>query len=706
MATREQLVSALRQADSTGDFEAAKRFAELLKDSPSAPVEKQEYLTPTALDINPFPMEPDETRAAKELPELGQMWGTDDIEPQGLLSNEDQSKVAAISPALLTATNPEEASKILSSNFPHIGIIYDAGGNMIAVNNKTGVRNIINRPNMSQRDFMQLIGIGAAMFPSGKASGLLSKGAPMMQKAAAGAGAAGLTQAGIEGVHSLSGGDVDKTDIALSAGLGAGAEYVAPLLQKFKDTRAAKGIVAAKDEIKKALESVKPSEKAVNAIKQATGVDVGLFQAQKTLLPSALVKQRLLPQLDAGSRTAAEALEAQNKEVFEATSELIEKIAPSTALEGGAGRFRDAAKLAVDAGREKRKAATKDLYEEALSAGADVDLTPVKALVKDVLADAPTGGKFSTSIKKVANLIKPKKKGEAPTLRQLQLAKQEMDDIIGSFGDASVTNSAKREILNIRTILAKQMGEASHLYANADEVFASMTPSVKALEDSVIGKISNVSDVELKSIAGKIFDPREVNPEVVKRSKRLIDKVDPNAWDELMRVELQRRFGGLKEMVSESPSDLVGNVPSQLRRAIFGNPEKRRVLLAGMNPAQRENFKYLDEVLRRAGAGRAAGSPTEANRQATEKLRGTAVVLRDMIFRPLESIKSVGEASIFDRNVAKLTEILFDPKWAPKLKEIKNSNPSKAEKLMRELFDSAKLKAGAQGELQTEGGAI
>ena len=136
-----------------------------------------------------------ETRATEELPELGQ---------GGLLSGEDKVKAAAITPALLTATDPREMAEILSSNFDSIGISFDEKGNVMASNNKTGARVVLNKPGVSQIDILQGLGLGAAF-----------TGASAVKGAAKVAGATGLTSATIEAVQALSGGEFNAEQVAI-----------------------------------------------------------------------------------------------------------------------------------------------------------------------------------------------------------------------------------------------------------------------------------------------------------------------------------------------------------------------------------------------------------------------------------------------------------------------------------------------------------
>lgn len=148
-----------------------------------------------------------ETEQQANLPEL---------QESGILGGEDAALTAAISPALLTATDPNEIAQIISSNFPNVGVTYnkDNQGNVypLLVNNETGAATIINRPGMSTLDVMQGIGIASAYAPASKAAAIPA----LMAKAAA-------TEAGIQGLQSVSGGEFNPEEVAISAiGTGAG----------------------------------------------------------------------------------------------------------------------------------------------------------------------------------------------------------------------------------------------------------------------------------------------------------------------------------------------------------------------------------------------------------------------------------------------------------------------------------------------------
>lgn len=153
-----------------------------------------------------------QTRATRELPEL---------QNSGLLHGLDISpeKSAAVSAALVTMTDPQEIAQTLKSLSPQIGIQQDEKGNLIAANNATGVRTVINKPGFTGMDALQAIGLGAAFAPTGGAASAVGGGI-LKQALTAGALSAG-TQAAIEGGQAAAGGNFDTGEIAASGALGA-----------------------------------------------------------------------------------------------------------------------------------------------------------------------------------------------------------------------------------------------------------------------------------------------------------------------------------------------------------------------------------------------------------------------------------------------------------------------------------------------------
>jgi len=152
--------------------------------------------------------------------------GLPELQSSGLLSDQSGARTLAVAPALLTATDPNEIAQIVTSNFPDISQTFerDEAGNTypVLVNRNTGAATLINRPGISGLDVVQGLGLAAAFTPAARA-------ATVPSAALAGAG----TQAGIEGVQALSGGEVNPEDVALAGAGAAGAQKIGSMVGEF-----------------------------------------------------------------------------------------------------------------------------------------------------------------------------------------------------------------------------------------------------------------------------------------------------------------------------------------------------------------------------------------------------------------------------------------------------------------------------------------
>lgn len=287
-----------------------------------------------------------QTRATQELPEIGQ---------GGLLFGEDKTRAAALTPALLTATDPQEIAGILQSNFENIGIQSDEKGNLIATNNSTGAKVVLNKPGISQIDIMQGLGLAASFTPAGKLVGV--------GKVIAGAGA---TSAGLEALQALSGGEFDPEQVAIdavTAGLIDKAFQVAKatgrsirdvlrkdanidpdkLLKSFEP----QGFVSQKfgkkpavpGDVSKTAQQATQADltpEAIKRIQQAEQQGIQLTKAQATGdFAASEAEQTLLKSVSPEGEQARQFVESQQVQLKEAAEEFTKKF-------GGSGRFKAA----------------------------------------------------------------------------------------------------------------------------------------------------------------------------------------------------------------------------------------------------------------------------------------------------------------------------------------------------------------------------
>lgn len=640
-------------------------------DQPQAqPEDLSGFVPPT-----PFPEERGETRAAQELPELAS---------GGLLSGESNVKAAALAPVLLATTSPQEIAQILTSNFPNIGIAQDPGGNLIAANNKTGVQVILNRPGISKIDVLQGLGIVSAFLPAGAAASIPAR---LGGKVAAGAAASAGTQAGIEGIQALAGGEVDPGEVAIAGALGGAAETVLPAIQAVRQSRRA----AAQEVARQELGDVGRSIVEGGQVSKQTGIP--LFQAQQTLVPAQLEKQAFLAQLPASSTRAQKALSAQNEQAAQAVDDFLGQIAPPEVLTTGTENFRTAAKEAVERAKNIRKERTSPFFKEAFEEDPPVDVKPVREKIRGIISGFPPGGEVSRRMEKILKFIAPIKTGKTgvtkeglttkkvvePSLEKLHRAKLEIDDM---FEVKNIGTTTKRQLVIAKEALLNQMEKSSERYAKALGRFELESTPVNKIKRSIIGKLANVDDTTLKDISRRLLDPAETNVQNIRLAKKAIDEVSDGAWDDLLRVEMERRIGDTSKLIGDLPTEtVVDNIPGQLFSAIFGSGRARakqtKILFSALNQEQTKNLKFLEKGLRRASLGRAVGSQTAAREEIKRELRGGLIQgVRDLFRGPISTLVSAGEDAAFNRRVRSLSKVMFDPTWKAEMRRLRELNPN------------------------------
>lgn len=216
--------------------------------------QKQKEGAEDELETSPYPQQPREgiinktvdfftgrdreTRATEELPSLADV-GLDYM----LGENFPSLKKAAISSALLTTFDPEEAIQIIDANTDDpVSVAEDEAGNRIL--NVGGRLAVMNKPGFSKMDALQLGGVTSAFTFGG---GLANGGAQTLGKSALKqAVAAGGMQSALEGAQEYSGGDFSGVDVAATS-VGAGTiqvlgQVLAPYIPLLREKVSSSGV--------------------------------------------------------------------------------------------------------------------------------------------------------------------------------------------------------------------------------------------------------------------------------------------------------------------------------------------------------------------------------------------------------------------------------------------------------------------------------
>lgn len=592
-----------------------------------------------------------ETEETEGLPEIGQV-------DTGLGAGASL-KVAAG----LLVTNDEEAEmSILRTQIPDIKFRRDKKRNII-ITLPNGEEAVLNQPGISFQDVIGFVGDIASFTPAGRVSKAV---AGTTAKVALGGTAAGATDLALQKASQElgSGQDIDLTRAGLAAGLGGVAETVAPIISRAVNKSRAKRFDLDKAELDEALPVVKESQEAVEEIAKLspTGEQVPLTKAQQTQVPSQLVQQRAIGEIPAGARIAKEALEKQNKAASNAVDDVLNTISDPLAIERGAKNFKEASKKAIEAAKTVREEASSDIYNAAFTDAVKlkIPLDGVKSTILAIRKTGAEGGLLKKAMDRSLKLIS----GKNPKLENLHNAKLEIDAMITDNAAKGLDNVVNRKLVEVKNQLVETLKEASPLYKEASEKFAELSPAVEDLGNSIIGQASRISDVQLKNLSKKIFDATEANPDVLRNAKKVINEVDPNAWDDLLRTEFERRLGSIRSSKQGLP-----NTPADLERAIFGtNDAQTRAIMEAASPTLRKNLRHLRIILKRAKEGRGGGSDTAAKLQAKEERE----VVRIMgLFKPVEALAGAGrKAAQFKKDKA-IARSMFDTKFITKLNKLK-----------------------------------
>jgi hypothetical protein len=612
----------------------------------------------------------DRIKATPELGTLPEFGNT----PEGsallaAINGGDIKSAAKISAGFLSTASPQAQLEIIQSAIPDA--VFETtpdGSTIIETKTESGSirRSVLNRPGFSSQDLTTSIAQVLAFIPAAKVATL---GKNLLQKVVLGSVTAGATSQGLQeaGIAGLGRETRDLTETATATVLGGAAELVMPAIQGIKGMRQTAQVGAARDEIAQTAQSV-------NAAQEATAeTGIPLFKAQQTGIPAQLEKQSFVAQLPAGTRSALTGLKKQNKAAGDAVETFLGQIAPDNAVVTGAENIRTAAQTAIKNAKNIRAEKSSPIYEQAFKDGADVDTKPLNDFIASQLDNLPETGEIAKTLNKVINLTKGKG-GTKPSLELLHNAKIEIDQMLKAVGESSIGNTTKAKLTQAKNILLQQMDEASPGYTEARRAFADASPEVTKIQDSIIGKVAKLNDDQLKQVSSKLFSPTETNPAVILNAKKTIQDVDPEAWSQIVRVELEKRLGSVK---STQEAGTVDNLPGQLYRALFPNEKSTKILMNSLDAEGKKNLKYLQTALSRARLGRPGGSQTAVREEIKKDLQGgIAQSFRNFVRAPISSASSVLEDAQFNSRVAAMAKVFYDTTWSADMRSLRALDPN------------------------------
>jgi len=420
-----------------------------------------------------------------------------------------------------------------------------------------------------------------------------------------------LQKAGIGGITGAIG-------APLLGGLGKGTELIGKAASKGKDWLSI-ALTPSKIAEKNMLGDIANPAEAI--AKKAAGERIGV-----NLRPSEASQSTLAAATEADlgySKEGAKLLEQQAKirqaEEKGAISNLLNEITPDSKNVNVSGQTRDIAKQIQEA-RENAVLSHEgkgiESFMNNLSPGEHADVgTSARKMAKDILqkkrdalseqasplyeaayGETVAPNKLNSLMKKDGTIEKAVQdvlknpdyraelQGYAPnSIKVLDLAKRQIDSRISGANQAGDREQV-RLLMKAKERLVSETDQYSPTYAKARAIYSEGAKPISALENSTIGRLSQLDDAQLNKATKTLFNPQETNLQILAKARDEIVKENPELWKGIVRSEMERRLDRTNNPLSGENfyKQVFGKSVDykQFKEAVKGFPELQKEMEA------------------------------------------------------------------------------------------------------------------------------
>jgi hypothetical protein len=476
-------------------------------------------------------------------------------------------------------------------------------------------------------------------------------------------------------------------------------------------SRATKGLV---EEGLPSAQEAKALEEAMGDITRASGVEqrtgVGLARFQKTQNPVERTDYQLAKREAGGARTARAFEETQSEELKQFRDKTLSSIAGDDSINVAGGRIRSTANKMVEDLELARKEASDKFYNEAKQINPDIDVEPVRGVIRVLKGKFPKGNKLNRYLSNTMSMLDGESSANAESLNKLDAlhnTRMQIDDWLKHDATTKPFNEGQINALNtIRAQINKAIessGEAGLLFRKGDAAYSAATPAVDNMRKSMIGKFANRDDTTLDLMIDEMFNARRINPTQAAKNRADLMKADKQGYREMYRANIERKLASKNVDSRETP----GNLPSKWLTALFGNDREFKLLMASAPDAPtRQRMKDFKESLELANIGRQEGSPTQplSSREKHYRSKGVSGFIRKIISPQDSAIKGL-EGVDYEARMNGLARMLTETRWEPDWQKIRAAGigTPKGQSMLETLFTDI-LRAGAltEGEDQPD----
>lgn len=472
----------------------------------------------------------------------------------------------------------------------------------------------------------------------------------------------------------------DRLRTGLAFGFGAGGELLPTAYKAYKGSQMADDIA-----------DLNPEDLS-NILKLSEKYDVPLTTAEATDLSSLKAKQFVASQSTKTSKKFDEFYEMRRKKVEDAVNNYLDNISvqKETYLGGKTGiETVNARKQQL---KDARKEATEPLYKKAVQDADSVDTQDIIYKI-DGFLDTAKGDSVAV-FKKVRDdfyrttevpKIDPEtgkqavdKFGQPQTtfvrelddrpealheLKQSLAAMYKGEDVVGL--DAKV----QAKLMEIKSDLNNAIRKNNKLYKEADAKYSELSKPIDELEESKVGDIvKRMKEYDREKFIDKLF--KDSDPMSIKYAKEQMEKINPEAWNEVTRGWLQRNWETASKQFRAQKGAPV-DAGLSWKNLLLGDQKSQRTLKAALTPQQYDTLVELSTVLETAGKVKKIDSGTAFNTEMLADFKRSGWDIADIDFaQPAKTFIRALKEKKFRSNINKFTDLVLDPTKLDQLKEL------------------------------------
>jgi hypothetical protein len=603
---------------------------------------------------------------------------------------------------MLISTDDEGRKNIIKKNFPEWSV-YDKNG-VTWIKTPEGEEAVLNKPGVSGNDIYNLaFDTGLFLLANRLGVKALAPGASLGVKTGTMAASAGMAEISKEAAAYGLGSEqkIGAVEPLVAAGTEALGEFIPGKIQQ-KAVSKAKERLGIRQEVDKALmDAIKEGEE----INKVTGF--GLTRGQITEDPFELGVMNILADQKGASHVAAKQLKAQNERVYERTLSFLNDYAPEDVIDDAAENIIRTSQKRLKELEDIRDNAARPYYERAYkdetlySAGEALNYI-------DSQIEKQSGG-IKASLRRVRNDIVEKvpdesggkkivEKTKSMTVEQIDNLKRSIDDDIGKAKRAGQNNKV-RILKQAKDIFIDGADKNNPDYKKARRLWEMKNKKVQDYLKTKPGKLSDFDAVDMEKldkVRAEIFKNTS-SIKTLRQTKSIIEDVDPKAWRDLVRYEIENRLSKIK-VDPEQVGKTIRDVPALMYTQLFGNPKQKALLYAAVDKDTSATMKYFERGLEKAAKGRPGGSRTASAQEYIKDIRdsGLGGSIRKFVKEPIKTAGEIGQELSVERKMNIISKAVFDPEFRADFRDLRKLYPTskKAENKLSGILKKAAKKYG------------